>query len=82
MEKIFYTYFDSQKNNKMIKYDEIIDYFYSKTNRVEASFSSKMLATINPEMPILDSQVLLNMGLKKMQTLQMKDLERQKKHIE
>ncbi len=66
----FYTYFESVKGNKDISFDEIIDYIYNnlKTvqgnpNPVEASFSSKLLATIDTNKPILDSQVLKNMGL-------------------
>ena len=67
----FYKYFESVKCNNDISFDEIIDYIYNnlntvqgKSNPVEASFSSKMLATINPDMPILDSKVLRNMNLK------------------
>ena len=66
----YYQYFQSVKTNRNITFDAIIEhlYFNLKTNRgrpnpVEASFSSKMLATINPRMPILDSQVLNNMNL-------------------
>ncbi len=68
--KGYYQYFQSVKTNRNITFDTIIEHlFYNlKTNRgrqhpVEASFSSKMLATINPRMPILDSQVLNNMNL-------------------
>ena len=66
----YYQIFQKVKHDENITFDEIIDHLYKelKTNQgsehpVEASFSSKMLATINPEMPILDSQVLTNMGL-------------------
>ncbi len=66
----YFDYFQRVKNNKAISFNEIIDYCFNnmKTNKgakypVEASFSSKMLATINPNMPILDSKVLSNMGL-------------------
>lgn len=66
----YYHYFQEIKSSHDITFDAIIDYLYNtlKTNQgrqhpVEASFSSKMLATINPDMPILDSQVLTNMGL-------------------
>lgn len=66
----FYKYFESVKSNKDIGFDAILDHLYNnlktvqgKPNPVEASFSSKMLATINPDMPILDSKVLKNMDL-------------------
>lgn len=70
--EIYYKYFYSIKDNKTISFDMIIDYLFENlpktkkgNNLVEASFSSKMLATINPEMPILDSKVLDKMNLNK-----------------
>jgi hypothetical protein len=42
----------------------IIRYLYEKTGQVEASFSSKLLSTVNPNMPIWDIYVLKNLGLK------------------
>ena len=62
--KIFYKYFESIKDTKDIKYEDIITYLYKETGNVEASFSSKVLATINPNMPILDRNVLSNLNLK------------------
>lgn len=62
--KTFYSYFEEIKYNRDITFDEILEYFFKKTGNVEASFSSKLLATINPDMPILDSHVLKNMDLK------------------
>lgn len=60
--KIFYDYFESIKDNKNIKYEDIITYLYKKTGNVEASFSSKILATISPNMPIIDQFVLQNLN--------------------
>lgn len=37
---------------------------YDATGNIEASFSSKMLATINPDMPIWDRYVVKNLCLK------------------
>ena len=66
----YYEYFESVKCDEDISFDAIIDHIYNnmktvqgKLNPVEASFSSKMLATIDTNKPILDSQVLKNMGL-------------------
>lgn len=62
--KEYYNYFESIKNNTDIDFNTIIDELYQRTNgNVEASFASKMLATICPNMPILDSQVLANLDL-------------------
>lgn len=62
--KIYYDYFESQKHNKNLKFEDVIRYLYEKTGQVEASFSSKLLSTINPNMPIWDAYVLKNIGLK------------------
>lgn len=62
--KEYYNYFERVKNNIDIDFNTIIDELYQRTNgNVEASFASKMLATICPNMPILDSQVLANLDL-------------------
>ena len=60
----YYKFFNNNRNNKNISFDEILDYMYKKTGNIEASFSSKMLATINPKMPIWDQYVLKNLGIK------------------
>ena len=68
----FYQFFERNKNNKDITFAEILRYLSNmehnvkktaknptgKAKTVEASFASKMLATINPNHPIWDRQVL------------------------
>ena len=61
---VFYTYFESIKNKKDITFEEIVKYIYKKTGKIEASFCSKLLSTINPDMPIWDQYVLANLDLK------------------
>ena len=61
--KIYYSYFEENKYNKNLTFEDIIKYLYKKTKNVEASFSSKLLATINPKMPIWDQYVIKNMNL-------------------
>lgn len=64
-QKIYYDFFEKNRNNKSITFDEIIDYMYEQTNgNIEASFCSKMLATINPNMPIWDQYVLKNLEIR------------------
>ena len=65
-QKVYYDYFNKNRNNKNITFDEILDYMYYNTegNMIEASFSSKMLSTINPNMPIWDRYVLKNLDIK------------------
>ncbi len=61
--KLFYAYFEHAKAQEQC-FERIITYIFEKTGRIEASFSSKMLATFMPEMPIWDRYVLQNLKLK------------------
>ena len=61
--KIYYDIFQRLRY-KDTSFDEIITEIFEKTGRVEASFSSKMLATINPNMPIWDQYVLEKLGIR------------------
>ena len=63
-KKVYYDLFEACKQKEDVDFSYIIRTLYEKTGWVEASFSSKMLATLNPEMPIWDSIVLANLGLK------------------
>lgn len=74
----FYNFFENNKNNKKITFEEILRYLSNvehkvkqtakhpngKAKTVEASFASKMLVTINPNHPIWDSQVLRYLNIK------------------
>lgn len=60
----FYKFFQENRNNKNLTFDEIIDYMFDETGNVEASFCSKMLATINPNMPIWDQYIIKNLKIK------------------
>lgn len=42
----------------------VIDALYTATGRFEPSFSSKMVATLDPHKPVWDKYVLQNLGLK------------------
>ena len=46
----------------------ILNEIYQKTGNIEGSFTSKLLATINPNLPIWDQYVLKNIGLKVKET--------------
>ena len=60
----FYDYFQSIKKKKKITFGEILNELYDRTGNIEASFSSKMLSTINPNMPIWDKYVLKELNIK------------------
>lgn len=56
-------YYLEQNKNENAKYEDVLNYFYSKFGSVEKSFSSKILATINPNMPVWDTEVLKKLGM-------------------
>lgn len=60
----YYRLFEHLKHAEQVTFDGILDALYAQTGNVEASFSSKMLATLRPEMPIWDQYVVRNLGLK------------------
>ena len=62
--KTYYELFEDIKNESDLQFKDIITCLHKKTGNVEASFSSKLLATINPDMPIWDQHVLNNLSLK------------------
>lgn len=75
--KKFYEFMEAHKNDTNLTFETIIRYLSNiphKVNKklsssgyattVEASFASKMLATINPNYPIWDSQVVKALGYK------------------
>jgi len=63
----YYQFMQNHKN-KNITFEVILKHFYDKFNSVEASFSSKLLSIINPDMPVWDEFVLKNLNLKKPST--------------
>ena len=58
----FYRLFERAKQYHF-SFADVIGSLYVETGNVEASFSSKMIATIDPEKPIWDQYVLQNVGL-------------------
>lgn len=60
----YYTAFQEIKNCSNVNFECILRRIYEETGRVEASFSSKMLATFDPEAPIWDSIVLARLEIK------------------
>lgn len=56
--KKFYRIFEDTKQKTAPDFAEVLEELYAQTGNVEASFSSKMVATLNPNKPIWDSMVL------------------------
>jgi len=59
----YYRYMQQQKDNGNLTFEAVLNHFYAKFGRVEASFSSKLLSMINPNMPVWDKFVISNLGL-------------------
>jgi len=58
--KAYFKYLEENKNSP-VKYADVLMHFYTKFKRVEASFASKLVATIDPSRPIIDKYVLKNL---------------------
>lgn len=61
--KTYYKFLQDNKNNDNLTFEQTIRHLYNETGNIEASFSSKLLATINPEMPIWDQYVVKNINI-------------------
>ena len=59
----YYDLFIRARDNRFT-FEQIITDMFRRTGNVEASFSSKMLATIDTSKPIWDRYVLQNLGVK------------------
>ena len=60
--KSFYSLFERAKKEHY-SFVDVIGLLFVETGNVEASFSSKMIATIDDSKPIWDQYVLMNLGL-------------------
>jgi hypothetical protein len=60
--RAYYEFMERRKYSKPT-FEETLDHLWSAFDRCEASFSSKLVATIDPQQPIWDSIVLGNVGI-------------------
>ena len=60
----YYTFMEENKYNSELTFEQVLNHLYTHTGKVHASFGSKLLATIRPNMPLWDKYVLQNLGLK------------------
>ena len=60
----FFSILEREKNNPAPSFREALDEIHYRTGRVEASFSSKLVATIDANRPVWDRHVLANLGLR------------------
>ena len=59
---IYFRYMESCKTS-IPSFKDALIYLYDKTGNVEPSFTTKLLATLNADLPIWDSIVLGHLGL-------------------
>lgn len=62
-QNVFYGLMDRAKKEQL-HLQFVLDALRQSTGRVEASFASKLLATINPALPVIDSVILKNLGMR------------------
>lgn len=62
-QDVFYGLMARAKKEQL-QFHVVLDLLRQATNRYEASFASKLIATINPSAPVIDSIVLKNLGLR------------------
>jgi hypothetical protein len=53
-----------QERSSRRPFAEVLRALHAATGRVEASFASKLAATVGPEKPVIDAFVLRNLGLR------------------
>jgi hypothetical protein len=62
-QNVFYSLMARAKRERL-QFWEVLKALRESTRRIEASFASKLLATINPNLPVIDSIVLKNLGMR------------------
>ena len=62
--RYYFSMLQREKHNKSITFKQVIEQIYADKHRVEPAFSSKLVATICPEMPVYDKHVRENLSLK------------------
>jgi uncharacterized protein (DUF697 family) len=61
--KAYFEYMEEHKNS-VITFENVLQYLYDTNKKIEPSFASKLLATINPNMPVWDKNVLSQLSIK------------------
>lgn len=62
-QKEFYSLLQKSKKDT-VTFESTLSKLFKKTGKIESSFASKLVATIDPKMPVIDSIVLKNLKLK------------------
>ena len=57
-QDVYFSILEREKRNRSVSFSSVLEELHRRLGRVEPSFSSKLAATINPELPTYDSKVL------------------------
>ena len=60
----YFRFMERHKSEADLTFDRVLKHLYAKTEKVEPSFSSKMLSMINQNKPVWDRFVLKNLKLR------------------
>ena len=63
-QSAYYEIMQREKASADLSFEDVLREMHGRTGNVEASFMSKMIATLDPNRPIWDSIVLEKLGLK------------------
>jgi len=61
-QSAFYPLLEQNKAKRQ-SFAEVLRLLHAATGRAEASFASKLVASVDPDMPVIDAFVLKNLGL-------------------
>lgn len=64
MAASYYAIMEREKASPSTAFGDVLREMHELTGNVEASFTSKMIATLHPDKPIWDSLVLARLGLR------------------
>jgi hypothetical protein len=62
-QSAFYSVLQQNKSKRQ-SFADVLHALHAATGRLEASFASKLVASVDPDMPVIDSVVLKNLGLR------------------
>lgn len=66
--QIYYQILEREKNNLDINFDDVLNQLSCIDEQCNFSFTSKLIATINPDKPTLDTHILRNTGHRRPQS--------------
>lgn len=62
--KKYFSLMESTKTTHGVNFEYALHWLFKSTGNFEASFASKLVATLNPDVPVIDRFVLANMDLR------------------